>query len=105
MRGERIWSVKGNRIVLDDIYYIHAEGSYVIVITKEERLLIRESLSECEKQLETKGFMRVHRSVLIHLKYVSGVPESYVEIGNREKLRISRGMCRKIKAKYMEYIR
>ena len=52
MRGERIWSVKGNRIVLDDIYYIHAEGSYVIVITKEERLLIRESLSECEKQLE-----------------------------------------------------
>lgn len=105
LRGERIWSVKGNRIVLDDIYYIHAEGSYVIVITKEERLLIRESLSECEKQLETKGFMRVHRSVLIHLKYVSGVTESYVEIGNREKLRISRGMCRKIKAKYMEYIR
>lgn len=105
LRGEKIWSVKGNCIVLDDIYYIHAEGSYVIVRTKGERLLIRESLSECEKQLGTKGFMRVHRSVLIHLKYVSGVTESYVEIGNREKLRISRGMCRKIKSKYMEYIR
>lgn len=31
--------------------------------------------------------MRVHRSVLIHLKYVSGVTESYVEIGNREQIK------------------
>lgn len=104
-RKTELWEIKGNRIVLDDICYIRAEGSYVIVVTKEEEFLVRVSLSECEKQLRGRGFMRVHRSLLIYLKYVSGVTESYVEIRNEKRLKISRGMCRKIKQNYMEFIR
>lgn len=105
LRRTEAWEIDGRRIPLEEIYYIRAEGSYVMVVTEDEELLIRITLTKCAEQLEEKGFMRVQRSSVINLRYVNGVTEHYVELRGSGKIKISRGMCRKIKERYLEFTR
>ncbi len=99
------WKIGGNGISINEIRYLQADGGYVNVIADGEDLLLRVSLKQCEEELKEMGFIRVHRSALIHLKYVTRITEKYVEIEGGYRVKVARGMCRKVKKAYLEYIR
>jgi two-component system, LytTR family, response regulator len=55
------------RIVpVNDIVYIEAMDDYVKIFTQNGMFMKKQTLSFFEKQLEDKGFVRIHRSILLN---------------------------------------
>lgn len=58
---------------VSDIRWIGAEGNYVRLCTANETHLLRETMAHLESRLDPRGFLRVHRSFIVNLKYVKEV--------------------------------
>jgi two-component system, LytTR family, response regulator len=58
---------------VSDIRWIGAEGNYVRLCTATETHLLRETMARLEERLDPRGFLRVHRSFIVNLKYVKEV--------------------------------
>jgi len=58
---------------VSDIRWIGAEGNYVRLSTANETHLLRETMAHLEERLDPRGFLRVHRSFIVNLKYVKEV--------------------------------
>jgi two-component system, LytTR family, response regulator len=68
-------------ISLSDIVSVQAEGNYVSFQRNDSSYLLRGSISALSTKLETYGFIRIHRSVLVNTSFV------------REIRRLSTGEC------------
>lgn len=58
---------------VSDIRWIGAEGNYVRLCTANENHLLRETMAHLQERLDPRGFLRVHRSFIVNLKYVKEV--------------------------------
>ena len=64
-------------VVIEDIIYCNAEGSYTTFYLKNNRKIITSlNLKEYERMLSPYGFIRSHHSYLINLYHVSSVQKS-----------------------------
>lgn len=55
------------KVLLDDILYIEAEGNYLIYVLKNRKLLSRQTMADLLQLLPSDQFIRVHRSFCISL--------------------------------------
>jgi two-component system LytT family response regulator len=53
---------------VNDIVYFEAMDDYVKIFTQNGMFMKKQTLSFYEKQLEEKGFVRIHRSILLNSK-------------------------------------
>jgi two-component system LytT family response regulator len=58
---------------VSDIRWIGAEGNYVRLCTATETHLLRETMAHLEERLDPRGFLRIHRSFIVNLKFVREV--------------------------------
>jgi two-component system LytT family response regulator len=56
-----------------EIRWIGAEENYIRICTGSESHLLRETMTSIESKLDSKMFMRVHRSAIVNLRYVKEV--------------------------------
>ncbi|MEM9391059.1 MAG: LytTR family DNA-binding domain-containing protein, partial [Bacteroidota bacterium] len=82
-------------LLYDDIRWLEAYDYYVKIHLADSFHLIRESLKRLEQKLQPHGFIRIHKSSLVNIKYASGVsqlsPKEYVlNLKQGEKLKVSR---------------
>ena len=80
---------------VSDIRWIGAEGNYVRLCTAAENHLLRETMVHLQDRLDPKGFLRVHRSFIVNLKYVKEVRreangDSVVVMDNGQKVPMGR---------------
>jgi two-component system, LytTR family, response regulator len=80
---------------VSDIRWIGAEGNYVRLCTGTENHLLRETMAHLEQRLDPRGFLRVHRSFIVNLKYVKEVRrqtngDSVVILDNGEQVAMGR---------------
>ncbi len=78
-----------------EIEWIEASDYYSSLHVKQRTYLLRESLSDLEQRLNPAQFLRVHRSALVNLDYVSdfnreGVREGTLTLKNGITIRISK---------------
>lgn len=59
-----------------DIRHVEAEGDYARLHTATESHLVRIPLSTLEQDWAETGFVRIHRSSLVSLRYVTGIRTS-----------------------------
>lgn len=84
------------RIVpIADILYFEAMDDYVKIFTQNGMFMKKQTLSFFEKQLEDKGFVRIHRSILLNSKELyriePGEKDQYLVITKSgKKLSLSR---------------
>ena len=83
----------------DEIDWIGAEGKYVRIHAGNESYLFREGMTAIEHQLDTRKFMRVHRSHIVNIDRVKELQpwfnhEYRVVLHDGTKLILSRS-CRK----------
>jgi len=60
-------------INLCDVVSVQASGNYVRLQRKASSYLLRESISVVAERLETRGFIRIHRSVLVNTSLVEEI--------------------------------
>ncbi len=73
---ERILVRDRNRIHIlpvVDISFIEAQDYYVALYTKERSHLKKETLSGLEKRLDSRHFVRIHRSYLLNIDFLSKI--------------------------------
>lgn len=81
-------------IPVDTIIYIKADGNYAKLILEKDSHLTSYGLSKLEEKLNTKQFIRVHRSTVININAVKeaySYPSSYELImNNGDMVKVSR---------------
>jgi len=55
------------RIMLSDIFYIEAEGSYSRIVTKTGDFILAINLSHFKEEIDNGLFLRIHRSYVVNL--------------------------------------
>lgn len=74
----------GNRVLfleLKDIKYITASGYYAEIHIEDKKHLLRESLTRLIERLDPNLFIRIHRSTIINVNFISElIYSSYGEI-------------------------
>jgi len=66
---------KTHKLKLADILYVEAMGDYVKVCTKDQNLIVHQTLQRITEQLPVAAFRRIHKSFLIaleHLQFIEG---------------------------------
>ena len=70
------------KILLNDIVYIESQGNDVKVVLRGDKSVVSKSkIGELEWVLQEKGFIRIHRSFIIHSKFVTAYNQAEVLIG------------------------
>lgn len=79
------------RIQLDDITYIEANGDYISIhLTNKTRLMCLQTLSQMLTRLEGTEFVRVHRSFIVNLAKVDTVEKDHLLVDGQD-ITISKG--------------
>ena len=107
--SQRLVIKSGSRMLFlhpEKIEWVEAEKDYVRLHVGKETHLVRETMNEIEKKLETERFVRVHRSTIVNLDYVKEMkplPSGEYDISMRDgtPLRLSRGY----RARLMDLLR
>jgi two-component system LytT family response regulator len=69
------------KVDLQQIVYVESRKDYIRVVTKEKVIVSKYRLSDLEKELEGKGFLRIHRSYIVNLRHVHSFTASELEAG------------------------
>ncbi|MCJ7934614.1 MAG: LytTR family DNA-binding domain-containing protein [Chryseobacterium sp.] len=72
------------RLHVEEVLYIESARDYVKIFTTEGTVISKYKISDLEKELSGKGFLRIHRSFLVNLKKVVAFTKNDVEIGKIE---------------------
>ncbi|NNE98093.1 MAG: response regulator transcription factor [Pyrinomonadaceae bacterium] len=71
---ERFVIKSGGRVFFlkeDEVFWIEAEGNYVLLHTKDTNHIFREAISKLEQKLNPHKFQRIGRSTIVNIDYVS----------------------------------
>ncbi|PKP36133.1 MAG: DNA-binding response regulator [Bacteroidetes bacterium HGW-Bacteroidetes-15] len=69
------------KVNLDDILFVESMKDYVKVVTRDKTVVTKQNLSDFEKILNPKDFVRVHKSFIIPLSKVDAFSTTMIEIG------------------------
>jgi two-component system, LytTR family, response regulator len=72
------------KVLLDDILYIEAEGNYMVYILPYKKLLCRQNISESISQLPDYQFIRIHRSYIVALNKIQKISRQSVWVAGNE---------------------
>ncbi len=90
---------RGHDVVMvgvSDICFLQAEQKYTRVVTQSGEGLIRTGISELQRRLDEKVFVKIHRSIVVNLNYVSTIRRDilgHLEVrlhGRNEVLKVSK---------------
>jgi len=81
-------------VPVEDIFYLEAEGDYVMIHTKEAKHLKEKTMKYFESHLDPSQYIRIHRSYIVNAKFIDRIEyydkESYsILLKNGAKLRAS----------------
>lgn len=86
------------RINFEDICYIESLSDYLKIHTRTGSIVIRETMSNIEKELPAPDFIRIHRSFIVSLAALDSYTNEYLEVASRA-LPISRSYKSTVLAK------
>lgn len=86
------------------IYYCIMFSPYIDIHTNSEKITLRKKISDLEKVLPDKYFVRCHRSYIVNVKYIKSITKNNVLLENELKIPISRGKYKEINDVFIDYV-
>ncbi|MBO9612949.1 MAG: response regulator transcription factor [Dyadobacter sp.] len=83
-RGPFIYLFSGKSVVkifLDEVLYIEGFKNYAKITTNEKEIVVYQGLAAIETRFAGRGFMRIHRSLIVATSKVTAFTEQAIEIG------------------------
>lgn len=71
------------KIYFEDILFAESQKDYLRIVTQEQEIVTRLSLSEMEEMLKPYGFLRIHRSFIVAIEKIKAYSASEVEVGGK----------------------
>ena len=73
-----------NRVRIGDILWIHADGNYCYIHTKNKKFAVKISLRKLAEKLSPREFIRIHKSYIVRTACIDGIDinENTACIGN-----------------------
>jgi DNA-binding LytR/AlgR family response regulator len=80
------------KVVIEDILFVKADGSYCLITTEENEYILTVPLKTLEESLPGSSFMRVHRSYLVNLHKIEALNDNqeYLSLGGNKHVPVSR---------------
>lgn len=99
-------SQDGTEVFIDivEIVYLLSEKNYVRIVTTKEEYLIYGNLKYWEDKLEKYNIIRVHKSYLVNLDYVSNIRKMVTLTETGRQIPVGRKYKEESKNKYKEYL-
>ncbi|MDB5819310.1 MAG: response regulator transcription factor [Rhizobacter sp.] len=57
-------------VAINDIFYLQSDQKYTRIVTATADALVRTGISELQKRLNPSFFVRIHRSVIVNLRFI-----------------------------------
>lgn len=70
-----------NKLRFEDVLYIEADHVYVLIITKESKVMVRSSFQSFLQQIDMTRFIQVHRKYAVNLNYIDSINLHNVIVG------------------------
>ena len=86
------------------IFFIESEKNYTYLYLEKEKVRIRKTLSEWEKELQSYGFIRNHRSYLVNIKKIQYIKKT-IHLKNGNQIPIGRIYIQNVKSSYEEFLK
>ena len=93
------------RITIRNIRYLKAERCYTnICMDSGEKILRRKSLEQWEKELESIGFIRIHKSYIVNLRYIKRIGSKII-LTSGEEIPVTRDKIKRteVERRFMKY--
>jgi len=81
-KGESIFvssNKKHIQVQLNDILYVEASGNYTKIVLQNETITIREKLSNVIERLPESGFLQVHRSFVVAIRWIKSIEGNQIK--------------------------
>lgn len=91
------------RFLLSDILYLESNNHYINLHTQDETYKFRGKLSEIEKQINSKYFIRCHASFLVNCQCIKAVGKNILILPNNISIPISRNKLFETQNCFMNY--
>ncbi len=75
---------KKHKVLFSEIMYVESVKDYIKIHTKEKRLIVKNTLTAFEDELPANNFIRVHRSYIINLEFITAYTSHDIEIDSLE---------------------
>lgn len=72
------------KVLLDEILYIEAEGNYMAYILPNKKLLSRQNINQTLVLLSNSQFVRIHRSFIVSLNKIQKITRQSVWVAGKE---------------------
>ena len=72
------------RVDFRDILWIEGLKDYIIIQTKDQKIITLLSMNKMMEKLPESKFLRVHRSFIVALSKIDSIEKSRIKIGNKE---------------------
>ena len=96
--------VEGNiRLRINDIIYIETDRHKNIFYTKESNYNIYKKLDELENELQGFGFVRVHMSFLVNMRYIRKISSYVMTLTTGKEISVPKTRYAEVKKQYTLY--
>lgn len=94
-------------ISIDSVIYVEGSGKTQIIhlADKDEPVSVYRSMETLEEELAEKGFIRIHKGILVNYRYIARIGVNEVETVGGESLPLSRRRAATIKAEYLQLLK
>lgn len=92
------------KLNINDILYFDRINRKVILFAKESNYEIKHTLAEIIGMLEANGFIMIHQSIIVNIRYVSIIEKDRVVMENGIKLPLSRHRIKEVKSVFNKYL-
>jgi DNA-binding LytR/AlgR family response regulator len=72
------------RINFEEVLYIEALSTYVVLVTDKQKHIVGGTLKSIEERLPFRHFVRVHRSYIVNLHRVEAMVDNMLKLGQHE---------------------
>ncbi len=94
--------VEGNMCLrVDDIIYIETNKHKNVFYTMKQTYSIYKKMDELEQELEGMGFVRIHQSFLINMKYIKKISSYVMILTTGKEISVPKSRYPNVKRQYM----
>ena len=92
------------RLDVEDIKYIETNRHKNVFYTRERAYSIYRKLDELEQDFAGKGFVRIHKSYLVNMRYVEKISSYKMLLITGEELSVPKARYPEVKRQYMLFL-